>query len=222
MRSEAPAHLGPAGRAALTSLGVRTALDLRELVERELHPALLDGLAIDRRDVPVIGDGLDATTDMELEDIYRELLERRGERLTAAVRVLSEPDALPALVYCAAGKDRTGLVIALTLAAVGASDQAIVKDYALSEQVMRGPFWSVIVARAEAAGIPEQQLAAKMGSPPQLMRDVLRWLRERDGGAVGYLRRHGFGDQERLALRRALVEPTAAASARPRGWHSAA
>jgi protein-tyrosine phosphatase len=201
IRSDAPTQIDADGRAVIKALGVRTAIDLRQRVERELDPVDLGGLEIDVRQVPILGDKFDVNTTMSLEQIYIALLEHRGAALTAAVRVLCEPEALPALVFCSAGKDRTGLVIALTLAALGVPDEQIVNDYALTEQAMANGFRAVIERRALAAGISQQEMAVKVGAPPDLMRSVLGWLRAQDGGAAGYLHLHGLTDQELVALR---------------------
>jgi protein-tyrosine phosphatase len=191
------------GRAAVKTLGIRTAIDLREPIERELDPVDLDGLDVDVRHVPILGGDFDVNTAMSLEQIYIALLERRGAALTAAVRILCEPDALPALVFCSAGKDRTGLVVALTLAALDTPGEEIVADYALTERAMANGFRAVLEQRALAAGISKQEIAVKVGAPPELMRRVLTWLNAHDGGAAGYLGRHGLSDQELAALRRA-------------------
>jgi protein-tyrosine phosphatase len=204
IRSDAPTRMDAEARAAIATMGVRTAIDLRQPVERKLDPVDLEGLDIDVRHVPILGDDFDVNTAMSLEEIYIVLLERRGAALTAAVRVLCEPEALPALVFCSAGKDRTGLVIALTLAALGVPDEQIVNDYALTERAMANGFRAVIEQRALAAGISEQEIAVKVGAPPDLMRRVLEWLRAQDGGAAGYLRLHGLTDQELVALRLAI------------------
>jgi protein-tyrosine phosphatase len=213
IRSDAPLRLGDRGRAALADLGVRTAVDMREPIERGLDPADLDGLGIDLRHQPILGEDFDMNTTMGLDELYRHLLEHRGANLTAAVRVLSEPAVVPTLFFCSAGKDRTGLVSALVLGALGVPDDAIVADYSHTEKNMRGAFRDALVARAIAAGINEQELAVKVGAPPAVMRDVLAWLRERYGGAAGYLRHNGLTQGELEALRRRLVEPRAVEAA---------
>jgi protein-tyrosine phosphatase len=213
VRSDAPIALEEPGRAVLRELGVRTALDLREPVERKLDPPNFDGLGLTLHHVPIIGKDFELKVSMGLEEIYRDLLEQRGAQLTSAVALLSEPGALPALVFCSAGKDRTGLVIALVLGALGVPDDQIVADFTATERAMEGAFRAVIEARAVAAGISEQEVAIKVGAPPALMRGALAWLRERDGGAAGYLRRNGLGAAELEALRRGLVESRAASAA---------
>jgi protein-tyrosine phosphatase len=67
---------------------------------------------------------------------YLGYLSQRGENVVQAVRRLAAPDASPALVRCAAGKDRTGVLVALVLDAVGVQRSAVLADYMLSaEQV---------------------------------------------------------------------------------------
>jgi protein-tyrosine phosphatase len=148
-----------------------------------------------------------------MSDVYRLLLESRGENLTAAVRLLAQPGVTPAIVFCSAGKDRTGIVSALLLGALGVDEQAIVADYARTEQNMHGAFREAIVRRARLAGLAEQELVTKVGSPPSLMREVLGWLRDNHGGPAGYLRHHGMTDPELAALRHGLIAPCHAQAA---------
>ncbi|WP_051054225.1 tyrosine-protein phosphatase [Frankia sp. QA3] len=70
-------------------------------------------------------------------------VDQRGSRLTAAVVALAAPGALPAIVHCSAGKDRTGLVIALVIALVldlaGVPAEVIAEDFALTSSPARAP-----------------------------------------------------------------------------------
>jgi protein-tyrosine phosphatase len=211
VRSDAPLALGEAGRGALRRLGIRTAIDLREPVERRLDPPDLDGLEVTVEQRPILGE-FDLQADLSLEQIYMSLLENRGDRLTAAVALLAKPGTTPALVFCSAGKDRTGLVSGLLLGALGVSDDEIVADYHRTEESMRGPMRAAVEARAIAAGIGEQQMAVKVGAPEALMRQVLAWLREHHGGAEGFLSAHGLPESDLQSLRRALVQPRASAA----------
>ena len=47
---------------------------------------------------------------------------------------MADPDGPPALFHCAAGKDRTGVLAALVLDAVGVERDAIVADFALTNE----------------------------------------------------------------------------------------
>ncbi|TDB83276.1 tyrosine-protein phosphatase, partial [Actinomadura sp. 7K534] len=60
---------------------------------------------------------------------YLGYLNDRGDSIVTALRVMTRTDGA-ALVHCAAGKDRTGVVCALALDAAGVTREAIVADYA--------------------------------------------------------------------------------------------
>jgi protein-tyrosine phosphatase len=205
-RSDAPVELGAAGRSALRRMRVALAVDLREPVERQLDPADLAGLPIRLEEQPILDGDLDDVRDLSLSDLYVVLLETRGPALAAAIARLAGAAGAPALFFCSAGKDRTGLVSALLLDSVGVVSEDIVADYALTGENLRGPFREAIEARATAAGISEQELAVKIGAPPEAMWRVLDWLGEHHGGAAGYLRAHGVSAAELESLRRHLVD----------------
>lgn len=128
IRSDAPLALGDAGREVLGGLRIATAVDLREPSERELDPADLDGLALTTVSNPILGGAFELLPEMTLEEVYLQIIEQRGAALASAVRALARPGALPALVFCSAGKDRTGIVTAIVLRALGVSDDEIVAD----------------------------------------------------------------------------------------------
>ena len=133
---------------------------------------------------------------------YGAYLERGAAAVTAAVAALCEPRAYPALVHCTAGKDRTGVLIALVLDLLGVPDDIIVRDYALSGGVVRR-----FVANGRIpAGTPAQELDAFYGAPPQAMRDFLVLLRQRHGAARGYLRAQGLADAQLHRLPQLLLE----------------
>lgn len=211
-RSDALVALGGEGRAAVGRLGLKVALDLREPVERRLDPPDLAGTGITVLEQPILGGEIEAAAELSLEQLYVMLLETRGHAFAQAVERVAEAGEAPAIVFCSAGKDRTGLVSALVLGAIGVPDSEIVADYARSEENMRGTFRAVLEARAIAAGLSEQELAVKIGAPPAAMWRALGWLREQHGGAAAYLNEHGLGTAELTSLRGHLIgEPLALA-----------
>ena len=62
---------------------------------------------------------------------YLGYLEDRPDQVVGAVRSIARDEGV-ALVHCAAGKDRTGVVVALALSAAGVRPEAVVADYAAS------------------------------------------------------------------------------------------
>lgn len=144
-------------------------------------------------------------TDTSLEDLYLHLLEESGERLVAAIRIIAAGE--PTLVHCTVGKDRTGVTVALALAAVGADREAIIDDYALTESLLPAERSNRIAAYLRSQH-PEAVHAVALAtqSPAPVMRALLEQVDERWGSAADYLRANGMTDQELEDLRGALVE----------------
>lgn len=207
MRSDALVRLGDEGRAALRELGVRSAIDLREPVERALDPADFNGLEVAVHERPLFDGAIDMEAMKELPGLYLDVIENCGPQIAGAVALLGADTTLPAVFFCSAGKDRTGLVAALILSAVGVSDADVAAEYALTERVMQGAFRRAVEGRARAAGLSEQLMAVRLGAPAELMLGTLSELRERYWDAAGYLLANGLSASDLGALRRALAGP---------------
>jgi len=133
---------------------------------------------------------------------YLGYLGDRGDQVVGALRALTAATGA-AIVHCAAGKDRTGVVVALSLSVAGVPHEEIVADYAMSGDVI-----DAVVARLAAsptyAGDMERRDVASHTPRAETMDRVLTLLDERFGGATGWLDAHGFGAAERTALRARL------------------
>ena len=55
----------------------------------------------------------------------------------SALKLLSLPENVPAMINCAQGKDRTGMISAMVLGCMGKSKEYIAYDYARSEVLKR-------------------------------------------------------------------------------------
>ena len=214
LRADALHRLDGDGRERLRALGVRTIVDLRDEWERSHFPDALGDLDARVAWTPLFTDvrrPLERSDDDDwtLLEVYIDLVERLGDRLAAAVGELCRPGALPALVHCTAGKDRTGMVTALALSAVGVPDGDVCEDFALSARYLGGGYLDEVRARAVAGGHGEDRLWLHHSADPAWMASALRRVCDRHGDARGYLRDHGLGDDELDRLRDALVEPTA-------------
>jgi protein-tyrosine phosphatase len=113
------------------------------------------------------------------------------------------------VIFCSAGKDRTGLVTALVLSAIGVDDEAVIADYTRSHAVLGGAFREELNARAWAAGFAAQPLAIASGTPPELMRSILSTVRRRHGGAASYLLSSGVSATALDTLRGSLLDAAA-------------
>jgi protein-tyrosine phosphatase len=207
LRSDGLERLGIGDGQTLAGLNLRTVLDLRTAAEARLAPSPAEELArlgALTMQLNLLGEDLEDLP-YELGAIYDFIIDRRGAQIGAAIRALGRPNAIPALVHCSAGKDRTGIVVGLTLAAIGVPDQVVAADYALSSLYLDPRNAAVIGQISQGTGIGDEIVAQLMASPPELMLRVLARVR-RDGGSVrGYLTRHGVSDEDLSALSAALV-----------------
>ncbi len=205
LRSDGLHRLDDSGRAMLARLGLASIIDLRGAAEAAAAPSALDGLGISETHLPLMSDEQISELPPALGEVYDYMIDHCGTSIVAVLRRLAEPGALPALVHCTAGKDRTGVLVALTLAALGVPDHLIADDYALS----RGYLYGLTEggrARIDTAGLPERFAPELLAAPPQLILAVLERARGQVGSIPGYLLAHGLREQELAALREALVE----------------
>jgi protein-tyrosine phosphatase len=196
-RAAALDGVGAGGSAQLAELGITRIVDLREPGERRTPAHPVPVVAVPLYNLP---DGPPATG--SLESIYDFLVQNRGVELTRAVAAIANaPGAV--LVHCTAGKDRTGLVIALALLAAGHSDADVVADYALSTGVVRAAriehVTGLLGALQLAPAAHDDALRLHLDSPAEAMEHALRTLAEL-GGAIAYLTRHGLSSAELTAL----------------------
>jgi protein-tyrosine phosphatase len=122
-----------------------------------------------------------------------------AEQVVGALRSLTSGGPGAAVVHCAAGKDRTGVVCALALAVAGVGTEAIVADYAMTAEVI-----DAIVARLAATDTYAEDMArpVEQHTPrAETMRRLLALVDDRWGGPLGWLEQHGFGPDEQAALR---------------------
>jgi protein-tyrosine phosphatase len=207
LRSDGLHRLDDTGRAALAGLNLRTVIDLRTHEEAELAPSALGGaLSARRSHMPVLNTADFNSMPPELSAVYRFMVDERGPRLAAAIGRLCVPGALPGLIHCSAGKDRTGLLVALILASIGVGDDVIAADYALSRTyLLAEPTAAVRQVRA-STGLGQRLDLQLMGSPPEIILDALADVRGRAGSVTGYLLGYGLTAAELDALRAALIE----------------
>ncbi|MEH1014543.1 tyrosine-protein phosphatase [Micromonospora sp. CPCC 206060] len=205
-RSDSPHRLTGADAQAFAALGVRTVVDLRRPYEvtRDGRVPEFDGLAyrhIHPEHREWAESRYDGATDLAryLADRYRDLAETGARGLAGAVGVIAEPAAAPVVVHCVAGKDRTGLVCALTLAALGVADDDIVADYALTDEGMARYLASTI------AGPDTNPLGVPLPCPPEAMALFLAELRHRHGSVEEYLMTGGLTADQLTGLRDHLL-----------------
>src|SRR5205823_6268447 len=112
------------------------------------------------------------------------------------------------LVYCHAGKDRTGLIAALVLAVAGVHHNTIASDYALSDACLRPLYEGQL--RDERDTEKRAALARQLYSPlnaarPQTMVATLASIDQRHGGVSAYLGEAGMEEEDLERVRARMV-----------------
>jgi protein-tyrosine phosphatase len=136
--------------------------------------------------------------------VYLGYLEERADSVLAGLRLIAgSPGAT--IVHCAAGKDRTGTVVAIALSEVGVTREAIIADYARSAERIEAIFDRLRASRTYADDIGEEA-AADHAPKPATMQRLLDAIDAEYGGAPAWLRSHGWTEADAEALRRKLLD----------------
>jgi protein-tyrosine phosphatase len=136
---------------------------------------------------------------------YRRTLDERAHRVGAVLKALAA-DTSPAVFHCTAGKDRTGIVSALLLLALGVPREVVVGDYSLTALYTGNRIPAADQWFAER-GIEPERAAHVLSSRREAMEDALAHLDANHGGPERFVReRAGLGEREIAALREWLIE----------------
>ncbi|MBW9092275.1 tyrosine-protein phosphatase [Microbacterium jejuense] len=231
-RSEALTTLTPRGLEQLAATDIGVIADFRTDIERAMSPdtlpttrdlrvvelPLLEGAmtgfaqaALQAADPDAAQQAVAAALAQlpGLGDLYVSMLEHGAPSFAEAARLVaaSRDDSPTAvLVHCTAGKDRTGVSVALILDAVGAERSAVVADYAASAANLEGPWADRMRGTVTALGVPltPELDALVTATPPAAIEQALAWV-DAQGGSVAYLRSGGLTEDELDALRTRLT-----------------
>jgi protein-tyrosine phosphatase len=139
---------------------------------------------------------------MTVPQTYLRYLIDRPDSVVDALRLIATTDGAT-IVHCAAGKDRTGVVVAMALSAVGVAPEVIVADYALTAERIH-----LILARLGMTETYARDLegrAKRLGPRPENMAAFLVALDEEFGGALAWLQSAGWTEADQAQLQTALV-----------------
>ena len=133
-----------------------------------------------------------------VQEFYRTLLLKQGPEIAFVIETISDEKNHPVVICCSMGKDRTGIVVGLVLAAMGVPDDAIVSDYAKTS-----PALSAEMKQAqEQLGLSAEWNEASSAT----MKSFLTAVRREYGSVGGYLTSIGVSSSTLEKLRSALRE----------------
>jgi protein-tyrosine phosphatase len=222
-RSEGPANFTTEQLTELASLGIRNIVDLRSARERDEMPHNWYGASCEWRglnvdaDLRVFGNegrerlmkGLDPQIAIDtMTETYREIPHALRPHW-AAIADCFQDAASPVLVNCTAGKDRTGVAIALLLELAGVSRDAIMQDYLQS---------SIFGENLKQSGMLEAgfmgsygfmpspgQVDALIGVRPEYLHAAWGEIDRGWSGVPHYLAEAGMADVSQQQIRKFLV-----------------
>ncbi|MFF5452153.1 tyrosine-protein phosphatase [Streptomyces sp. NPDC012950] len=156
-RSGHLAHATASDAAFLAGLGLHTVFDFRNEADRRIEGPDVELPGVRNVNIPlndpadgkefwklvrdgdtaqlreILGEGKAAA---RMSDSYRRMVVERTAEHSRILHSMAE-ESVPALMHCAAGKDRAGLAVAITLLAVGVERTAIEADYVKSNEPHR-------------------------------------------------------------------------------------
>ncbi|MGW7520915.1 tyrosine-protein phosphatase [Streptomyces sp. NPDC054796] len=207
-RSGHLAHATDEDAAFLGGLGLHTVFDFRNSADQALEGPDIELPGVRNVNIPLTdpADGAEfwrMVREGELDQLravlsddqgaermigsYRTMIRRRTEEHSRVLHSLAE-DSVPALMHCAAGKDRAGLSIAVTLLALGVEREAIEADYLKSNSPHRR--YKVHRSPSSRAGMsPEvmELLSPLFDARPTYLAAAFEAMDEKWGGAEAYL-----------------------------------
>lgn len=146
----------------LVDRGLSLILDLRSPMEKLVRPhRYLDGLDLEYHSLSFVDDAIDPrtaaarmteiVTASDLGRWYAQMTQDAAAVIVRGLELLANTEGAT-LFHCAAGKDRTGIFAAAVLTVLGADDEAIIADYARTNEVI-----GLVLERLARAATEEQE-----------------------------------------------------------------
>jgi protein-tyrosine phosphatase len=213
-RSDSLANLTNQDLTVLEELGIRTICDFRIPVEVAGRPDRLP-VGHGMRVVPIsfipsgaldmlaaINSGQFGPDDVEREVLgqYRRLVDDHAAEYRRVFEIILSEDALPCLVHCVSGKDRTGFVAAAVLLAVGVPRDVIIKDYAITNDYRRD------LAHYFDKDVSKATLDTLTSANPRYIEAALDEIDAQFGSTAVWLESLGMGPRDQLRLLDLLTE----------------
>ena len=208
------ANVPASGQQQLIDYGVRAVVDLRSEDEQDIaRNSFADSAVVRFHHLPLVNRAQFNSEYWKaniiafhptVHEFYARHFEQIAEPFRVIVSALIDSPAVTAF-HCFAGKDRTGMVSALLLGAVGVPDTVIADDFALTDAGIAHvvPLW-----RATALKSGEDMDAFERGvvTKAESMLELLKHIRQTYGGAAEYLRSIGITDEQLTRLRARFVQ----------------
>ncbi len=222
VRSDNSALLSKSGQRSLIDYGIRTVIDLRFPFECSMAPSPFSKKMTDDpddEDSDLRPDYINIPMDQDqdllwpsperpeqlMSSLYRRMLELNRKYVANVLTAIARARPGGVLVHCHAGKDRTGLIIAVLLGSLGASKETVLKDYAYSNALMNQKRTNLL-ADSSLTSDHRAYLAILTSSLPGSMLLTINYLERAYGSIERFLQTTPLQSADFSALRDRLVE----------------
>ena len=207
LRSDSLHRLPASSQRSLIEYGLQMVIDLRTEEESATAPDVFAySDAVGYVHLPMLAPHIiDQHRAETLEDLYLILVERCQNQIGYVVSLLADGGAVPAIVHCSAGKDRTGLVIAVLQDLVGVDRETIVEDYLQTARHM-AELRADLRSTAAQIGYNLERLDRMLECRANAIVSALDHIDSRYGGTREYVRAAGIEDDTLERLHSLLVE----------------
>lgn len=222
LRSDSLKLLSETGKRQLRQIPVSNIIDLRSPFELSRDPEVeIPGVAIDT--IPLLAGetesimraAISAKDETRLQNLlytmYVSMLEHEGLAIAKAIdvtaRSLSQGNGAE-LVHCTAGKDRTGILVALILSVAGVQRKAILEDYVATQKNLSGAWFDRMMQGLQSQGIilDENLQQLLILSPVEVMNMLLEHIDQQYESVNGYLKAQGVEDSTLRVVKTGMTQ----------------
>ncbi|KDQ34099.1 hypothetical protein PLEOSDRAFT_1095617 [Pleurotus ostreatus PC15] len=203
-RSGEPAKVTDQGRAQFMALGIKKVFDLRsqtEIKSYQAPPLEIDGVEV--VNCPIMKDeafdpaslakrlsSFDTDEVKTFLALYFSFLKAGGPSVELILRHIRDQKDHPCLIHCTAGKDRTGVFVALIQLLAGMGEEDIINDYALTTYGLQ-PLLPTLLKRFEANEVYKNNWSGALNmatAKAETFRAFLSAFREKYGTVEQYIK----------------------------------
>jgi len=207
-RADGLSSLSERDRGVIRQLGVATVIDLRTTGEVERGRFPVEEVPVAFHNLPLLVEVPEASkfeiVPGFLATQYQEMAAEAAAQIGAVLTLVANQATHPVIVHCTAGKDRTGVLVAVLLGLLGVPDEIIITDYALSARAM-DRLRQKLVAQFPEAKATIDAADAMFSAAPENMASLLAALRSEYGTIEAYAESAGAGPDVVKGLREHLL-----------------
>ena len=200
IRADNLSHLTPVGRAALIDYGIRIIIDVRSPGELNIDPSPFSPPNPESNAPTYHNLSLVVYSDPSMEivnaaksadEYYCLTLDHFKANVATIICAFAEAPDGGVVIHCHAGKDRTGIIVALLLTVASVSEVIITVDYAESARHQQ-PLYNQMMSKAGDNPELLAKFLPELEAPPERMAVMFTYLKQTYGGVIKYLRECGI------------------------------